>query len=149
MKKFLNSNVHLLFRTDLALATSIADSTLGTNDVTEFLANKLLPFCESSIGLRSSNNAEEKPRKKEAEALSFTIAPNPAGNVIRVEFDRPVEGVLSVSDHAGRLVLERKMDGTASALAIETGALLPGIYFLRVKTAGAGFTASKKFIVQR
>lgn len=67
----------------------------------------------------------------------FTLAPVPAGDLLNIELNRPVQSaVIAVVDMTGREVLVRGI-GAVRKTQLDISSLRPGAYFLRVEADGA------------
>jgi hypothetical protein len=78
-------------------------------------------------------------------AGNIDLFPNPAKDLLTVEFGKEISGTIVVSDISGRNLLKTTVNGTAAQL--QTERLGNGIYFLQVETGGKSFT--KKFVIAR
>ncbi len=68
-----------------------------------------------------------------AAAIDVLLAPNPAADMLRIESRAGKISGITVSDAAGRVVLQRSGDATLGASVVTSG-LANGSYFVRVRT---------------
>lgn len=102
--------------------------------------------CRSRVGVaESSLPLMLEPR------LEIASYPNPAAGEVRIRWQKPGPGHLSVSlcDPAGRMVreLRRFETGLSGTLVLDTRELRPGVYFVRLETESAA--ATHKLILGR
>jgi len=64
--------------------------------------------------------------------IDFKVYPNPASNVVNIEFDAHQKGSISLFDMSGRIFLSQDIDSQEIKLNVEN--LTDGVYFLSVKT---------------
>jgi hypothetical protein len=78
---------------------------------------------------------------------AFTLRPNPARDVLRVDFGlRGGRGRAEVCDLLGRRLIERRLSGEA-VMPLDVSSLRPGAYMLRIADGGA--VRTKIFVVER
>lgn len=65
-------------------------------------------------------------------AAQFSLSPNPASDFVVLRRSHSTPGRLSILDATGREVMQREIPGKSTK--VETSALAPGIYFLRLTT---------------
>ena len=76
---------------------------------------------------------------------NFDIYPNPAGNELRIENSKFIIESVEILDMPGQIIFSQRLKGNSQRqFTLDVTKLKPGIYFLKVKTAGG--TATKKFI---
>jgi hypothetical protein len=74
-----------------------------------------------------------------AQKIDLTVTPNPAREIINIEFDNAITNV-TIFDILGKKIIER--DGNTTT--IDIGALPPGIYIIKV--ASNDQAACRKFV---
>lgn len=87
------------------------------------LQAEIIAYCNQVTAVKSSN---------EKESL-FSIVPNPAGNLLTVQFENDragFDGILSLFDVTGRRIHQEKVNGIGS-ISIPIRSLSSGIYFLK------------------
>jgi hypothetical protein len=90
---------------------------------------------------------EEEPSDVAPPPPAFTLRPNPARDVLRVDFGlRGGRGRAEVCDLLGRRLIERRLSGEA-VMPLDVSSLRPGAYILRI--ADGGTVRTKIFVVER
>ncbi len=152
---FINKNYNDLDSTQvdnlLSLASSgrgqiraLAGNILLANNYSNYKGPFLFPQQTSK-----SERIKRIPVKMDISLPSFLVFPNPANNQIQIELinvDSNSNGIVSVFDITGKLVLSRKISKWQKSLAISTEYLMQGAYLL-LYTDNNGHTQSKKLII--
>ncbi|MEI7803661.1 MAG: T9SS type A sorting domain-containing protein [Bacteroidota bacterium] len=84
--------------------------------------------------------------KEEPDLNIINISPNPAENLLNLLGEKLFDNSVSIMDLSGRII-EVKNEKSPNKIVIDISTLLNGIYFLRVKFVGGGYTV-KKFVKQ-
>jgi hypothetical protein len=74
----------------------------------------------------------------------FTVYPNPANEILFVNFNEQANSTLQITDITGRLVKEQS-SGSNAQIIIDCTDLVPGLYFISDKTTGE----RQQFVVAR
>lgn len=79
-------------------------------------------------------------------ALPIVVQPNPATDIVRVAFDQPVSGLVTVQNLSGQTFFNEKIEQNSTFKQLNISDLEKGVYLLRVETeTGIGI---KKIIKQ-
>ncbi len=80
---------------------------------------------------------------------SFTLWPNPASEVLHLQFDAPLKGEIAISDLSGRAVQVLSIPEEAKDLDIPVEHLENGVYVLSFTDASGKLPITAKFVVLR
>ncbi len=80
---------------------------------------------------------------EEVPELDVTLFPNPVTNVVNVQMDETLEGVVKIYDIHGRVQYEEAISG--QQFSVPTRAYPVGVYFLQVQSA-SGATVTRSFV---
>jgi hypothetical protein len=83
----------------------------------------------------------------EVEQLQFELSPNPADQFVQLNYSNLVRGrfTINILDAMGKVVLSQS-DCNEKTFRISTAQLTPGLYFLKLSSAGK--VGVKKFVIQ-
>jgi len=78
----------------------------------------------------------KEPERVSGPRSELRVTPNPAGEIVRVQFGEPtcINSRLSIYDAAGRQVLVKNIRKEVSSTELGLAGLRPGLYFVRVET---------------
>jgi hypothetical protein len=78
----------------------------------------------------------QEPRRASVTRTEFSVFPNPAGTLVRVQFGRPFGcgSRVSLYDAAGRRVLVKQIGKEDVSTELKLNGLGPGLYFVRVES---------------
>ncbi len=79
----------------------------------------------------------------------FSLSPNPASDVLHIQFDVPIKGEIVVSDLSGRRILVHPVSTEAKILEIPVVQLENGVYLLFFTDASGKQSITTKFVVLR
>lgn len=137
-----------LTEADFDTALAIATATYGTGDPTEMLSNSFLPPCDVVNTFRSSGSGlgKQAPEQSEAIGIDYTLTPNPAKELVELQFTAPYTGMVEILDMAGRTVIWQAVNG-ASVARLNTAPLRAGVYFVSLKGGGKAQLPVRKLVI--
>jgi PKD repeat protein len=110
------------------------------NSTISFAINSLAPWNFNKQAGQLGLAAHITAVKDLGEQINYKLFPNPAGNELRIAFQAPASGDynLRILDLSGRSMGEQtqQIASGANLTRVSTAHLVPGIYFLEVKSAG-------------
>ncbi|MFN0036892.1 MAG: T9SS type A sorting domain-containing protein, partial [Saprospiraceae bacterium] len=80
---------------------------------------------------------------------AFVLSPNPASEVLHVQFEAPFMGELVISDLAGRVIQRLSVQDKLQALDISVEQLNNGVYILSCTNSTGNLPSNAKFVVLR
>lgn len=131
----------------------IAGQCLQVAGRTRSQAAGLLPAEENGGYWLEDTDSHNCPSRagNRAEAIStgMLLSPNPASDLVKVAFERPASGVLTVYDQMGRALQDIALESPVSNLEIPVSQLSNGIYFLAFRNEAGKTSQSARFMVLR
>ncbi|MFN0213376.1 MAG: PKD domain-containing protein [Saprospiraceae bacterium] len=79
----------------------------------------------------------------------FTLSPNPASDVLHIQFDVALKGEIAISDLSGRKVQVLRIKEETEVLYLNVGHLENGVYMLSLSDRSGKLPISVKFVVLR
>jgi hypothetical protein len=80
--------------------------------------------------------------------LLFNVFPNPAVEMVNVEYFLPSGGVLKISDNTGRTVLSAELNSDEYKISLPVNGLSPGTYFVNLFDFSNQNLSGKKLIIK-
>jgi len=82
-------------------------------------------------------------------APKFTLSPNPASEVLHIQFEIPLIGELIMSDLSGRMIQALYIKEETRALDVPVAHLENGVYILSFSDASGKLPTTAKFAIVR
>lgn len=136
---------------DKAILHTIAGQCLQVAGQTRSYAAGLLPPEENGAYWQEDpavhNCAERSSDREEKWSQKLDVSPNPASDFVRITFDHPASGEISVCDLTGRVLQTYSMQEAAMPLEIPTAQLSNGSYLLVFRDPTGRTLQSARFVV--
>lgn len=139
---------------DYNVLHSMAQQCYETAWRTRDRAAALLPPAEAAEYWREDpdfSDCGESREQKQAANRSFTfkLSPNPATDNLRISFEKPFSGNLTVSDCSGKIVLFVLDVSEKHTVDVSIVKLPPGVYVLSSNNTSDALSVNDKFVIIR
>jgi len=132
---------------------TIAQQCIQIAGLTKSAAASMLPPEEGVQYWRenpeSYNCIEREGLDHEQSSVKFILSPNPGSEVIHIQFEKPLNGLLTISDLSGRTVQMLCIKEETKVLDLPVAHLENGIYIIALKDESGKLPFTTKFVVLR
>ncbi len=141
-----NSYYHVRLRKLCRYATPTYDTIVPSDWTEVFTIGNPTPPCDTTDTTIVDTTIVDTTGIHLAGSLRLELQPNPASDMVELTLDAPDGGRLTLTDLAGREVLQMAIPAPTTTLHLDIHALPAGAYLLKVSTPNG--TASRRLLVQ-
>jgi hypothetical protein len=132
---------------------TIAQQCIQLAGITKSAAASMLPPGEGVQYWRenpeSHNCLERDGLNLEQPSVKIILSPNPVSDVLHLQFEKPINGVLAISDLSGRTIQMLYIKEETKVLDLPVAHLENGIYIVALKDESGKLPFTTKFVVLR
>ncbi len=141
-----NSYYHVRLRKLCRYATPTYDTIVPSDWTEVFTIGNPTPPCDTTDTTIVDTTIVDTTGIHLAGSLRLELQPNPASDMVELTLDAPDGGRLTLTDLAGREVLQMAIPAPTTTLHLDIHTLSAGAYLLKVSTPSG--TASRRLLVQ-
>ena len=141
-----NSYYHVRLRKLCRYATPTYDTIVPSDWTEVFTIGNPTPPCDTTDTTIVDTTIVDTTGIHLAGSLRLELKPNPASDMVELTLDAPDGGRLTLTDLAGREVLQMAIPAPTTTLHLDIHTLPAGAYLLKVSTPNG--TASRRLLVQ-
>ncbi len=141
-----NSYYHVRLRKLCRYATPTYDTIVPSDWTEVFTIGNPTPPCDTTDTTIVDTTIVDTTGIHLAGSLRLELQPNPASDMVELTLDAPDGGRLTLTDLAGREVLQMAIPAPTTTLHLDIHTLPAGAYMLKVSTPNG--TASRRLLVQ-
>ncbi len=141
-----NSYYHVRLRKLCRYATPTYDTIVPSDWTEVFTIGNPTPPCDTTDTTIVDTTIVDTTGIHLAGSLRLELQPNPASDMVELTLDAPDGGRLTLTDLAGREVMQMAIPAPTTTLHLDIHTLPAGAYLLKVSTPNG--TASRRLLVQ-
>lgn len=141
-----------LNQSDIDALHAIAQQCLQTAGRTKSAAASMLPNGGAQYWRENPDEyicQQRGERSGNLRTNGVLLSPNPCSDILRVQFESPFTGDITISDLSGRVIEQQQILDLSQTLDVLVGHLNSGVYILSSSSIDGGLPINAKFVVIR